>query len=109
MSNFRLLDVARQVEDEVNELLLNSRPPLLHRKQLADSAQSIPANIREAFGRRRGPEQNQYFRVAISSSEETEEHLRSNVAAKRLTTQRYWRLHHRLRVITKMIRSLMRE
>jgi four helix bundle protein len=107
--DFRLMDVARQVEDEVNDLLARSRRPLLHRKQLEDSAQSIPANIREAFGRRHGPERNQYFRVARSSSEETDEHLRSNAAAQRLDSSRYWRLHHRLTVIRKMLGRLMGE
>jgi four helix bundle protein len=105
-TDFRLLDAARAVEDEVNGLIAASRRPVLHRSQLEESAQSIAANIREAYGRRKGPERNQFLRVARSSSEETDEHLRSNVAARRIDQKTFWRLHNRLSVIEKMICAL---
>jgi hypothetical protein len=54
MAPFRVLEVARAVADETNKLLGNRRLRLLHRAQLRDSAQSIPANIREGMGRKPG-------------------------------------------------------
>lgn len=99
---FRLLDAARAVADEVNALL---RPTnrLIHRAQLRDSAQSVPANIREGLGRDRGPHRNQAYRDARGSAEETDEHLRANFADERLPRQTFFRLHNRLLVIIKMI------
>ena len=108
-NDFRLMDAARWVEDEVNDLLAHGRPPLIHQKQLGESAESIPANIREAYGRRQGAERNQFFRVARSSTEETDEHIRSNHAAHRIEKARYWRLHNRLTVIHKMLCRLLGE
>ena len=108
-NEFRLMDAARWVVDEVNQLLWSRGRRLIHHKQLEESSQSIAANIREAYGRRKGPERNQFFRVARSSTEETDEHLRANCAAKRLDDKRYWRLHNRLAVISKMLCRLMGE
>jgi four helix bundle protein len=107
-NDFRLMDLARLVNDEITVLLTSSRPPLLHQKQLAESSESIPANIREAYGRRAGPERNQYFRVARSSTEESDEHLRTNYRAQRIAPKRYWSLHNRLTVIHRMLCTLMR-
>ena len=108
-SNFRLLDVARAVVDEVNDLLDSSRRRLLHDGQLRDAVGSITANIREAYGRRQGAERNQFFRFARGSAEEAAEHLRTNVGAKRLEKSRFWRLHNRLIVIRRMLNTLMGE
>src|SRR5687768_18184971 len=109
MKELRVLDAARQVRDEVNVLLRSARPRLLYYEQLHDSAESIPANIREALGRRRGPERNQYFRVARSSAEETDEHLLANRNDGRITGRRYWSLHHKLVTIVKMLNRMMVE
>lgn len=103
------MDAARLVADEVQQLIERSRPPLIHQKQLSEAAQSIPANVREAYGRREGRERNQYFRVARSSTEETDEHLRANYAARRIPAKVFWALHNRLTVILKMLNRLMGE
>jgi four helix bundle protein len=103
----RVLDAARQVRSEVNALLRTARPPLIYDQQLRASAGSISANIREAFGRRRGAERNQYFRVARSSAEETDEHLLANHEDGRLAASRYWSFHHRLVTIVKMLNRMM--
>jgi len=107
VNSLRVLDAARAVVDEVNELLASSRPRLLYDVQLRDAAESIAANIREAYGRRRGAERNQFFRFARGSAEEADEHLRANYAANRLHAKRYWRTHNRLTVIMRMLGSLM--
>ena len=104
---FRVLQAAREVVREIEELLDDPRRRLLHDVQLRRSAQSITANIREAQGRREGPERNQLYRYAQGSSEETDEHLLRNFEKKRIPASRYWRLHNRLSVIAKMLRSLM--
>ena len=108
-SNFRVLDAARAVVDSVNQLLAHSRCALLYDSQLRDAAGSIAANIREAYGRRRGAERNQFFRYARGSAEEAGEHLRANFAATRLEPSLYWRLHNRLVVIRRMLDALMSE
>ena len=108
-NDFRVMDAARRVSDEVQQLLERVRPPLIHQKQLSEASQSIPANLREAYGRREGRERNQYFRVARSSAEETDEHLRANYAARRITPRIFWALHNRLTVILKMLNRLMGE
>lgn len=106
-NDFRLLDLARAVAEEIHELLRTARPRLLHYFQLEESAESIPANIREAYRRRTKGERNQFLGYARGSSDEADEHLRINRKEKRLGEARYWRLHHRLRVIRKMITSII--
>jgi four helix bundle protein len=104
-----LLGAARAVVDELNRLLGGTSPRLLYSAQLRDAAESIPANIREGMGRRKGAEREQFWRFARASAEETDEHLRANFAAKRIATSTYWRMHHRLMLIVKILRRLCRE
>jgi four helix bundle protein len=104
---FRVLAAARAVADEVNHLLRNPELALIHREQLRKSAEAIPANIREAMGRDVGPDRNKSYRVARGEAEETDEHLRANFADDRLAAPVYWRLHNRLKVIVRMLDSLM--
>jgi four helix bundle protein len=105
-SEFRLLDLARQVVDEVHRLLDAGRPRLLNENQLRECASSITANIREGLGRRRGRERDQFMRYAKASAEETDERLRTNYKASRLSGRTFWRLHDRLAVIGKIIDAL---
>ena len=107
-NKFRVLAAARLAVDDINDLLDKSGRQMLHVNQLRDSAQSITANIREALGRRRGPERDQYFRVARSSSDESDEHLRPNFVSRRIAGKRYWRIHNRLAVVSKMLDALLR-
>src|SRR5688500_15657191 len=95
----RVLDAARSIVDEVNRLLSRRGQKLIYDVQLQDSAGSMSANIREALGRREGPERNQFIRFARGSAEETDEHLRANYAVGRLPEPHYWRLHNRLTTI----------
>lgn len=106
-NNLRVLDAARAVVDDIVTMISRSRHPILHEAQLRDAAQSITANIREAYGRRRGPERNQFFRFARGSAEEADEHLRANFAANRLPARLYWQMHNRLAVIVRMLSALM--
>ena len=104
-----LLGVARAVVDELNHLLGGTTRRLLYSAQLRDAAESIPANIREGMGRRKGPEREHFWRIARASAEETDEHLRANFAAKRIGSGPYWRVHHRLMLIVKILRRLCGE
>lgn len=106
-TEFRTLDAARSVIDEVNALLRDRRHPLIHRAQLRDSVQSIAANIREGLGRGPGPDRNHFYRTARASAEEADEHLRVNRADGRIPPDVYWRLHHRLMTIVKMLNALI--
>jgi four helix bundle protein len=108
-NSFRTLDAAHAVADEVNLLLRDRKLSLIHRGQLRDSSQSIPANVREGLGRDAGPDRNQFYRVARGSAEETDEHLRANFADRRMAPAIYWRLHNRLMVIVKMINALQQQ
>src|SRR5688572_9185489 len=98
----RLIDAARLVADETNRILDGRRRHFLHETQLRKSAESIGANIREAYGRKAGPDRKHYLRISRGSAEETDEHWRANHATGRLDAPRYWRLHHRLMAIVKM-------
>src|SRR5688500_17777654 len=75
VGKFMLLAAAEAVVDEVNVLLASSRPRVLYRRQLEESAGSITSNIREGLGRREGPERNQFYRHARGSAEETDDRL----------------------------------
>ncbi|HEU4996973.1 MAG TPA: four helix bundle protein [Gemmatimonadaceae bacterium] len=108
-NKLRVLDAARTIVDAVNELIETSPRKLIYESQLRDSAGSIAANIREAYGRRPGPERNVFFRYAIGSAQETDEHLRANFANRRIDSKRYWQMHNRLIAIQRMLIALMEE
>ena len=95
------------VVDDINQMLDDRRFDMFYSAQLRESAGSITSNIREAYGRREGPERNQFFRFARGSAEETDERLRGNFAANRVPTKWYWRVHHRLMIIVRMLNVLM--
>ena len=107
VSNLRVLDAAQWIADEVHRLCLAPRSRILHVTQLLKSSQSIPANIGEGWGRRKGPDRNRFLGFALASAEETEEHLRTNYRARRLDAKTYWDLHNRLVTVRKMIEKLM--
>ena len=107
MAQFRVLDVARAVADETNKLLSNRGLRLIHRGQLRDSAQSIPANIREGMGREPGPHRNQAYRHARGSAEETDEHLRANFADGRIPSRAFWRIHNRISLVVKILTTII--
>ena len=107
--NLRVLEAARAVVHDVNRLIDGPSRRLINVDQLRASAASITANIREAYGRRKGPDRNQFFRFARASAEETDEHLRNNYAESRVPAKRYWCIHNRLSVIVKMLNRLMGE
>jgi four helix bundle protein len=103
-----VLEAAQLASERVNSLIDESRRKLLHVAQLRDSVQSIPANIAEGYGKGTPGEIAKSLRTARGESEETIRHLRSNLAAKRITARQYWPLHNLLVVIVKMLDSLLR-
>ena len=107
MAQFRVLEAARAVVDEINKLLGNRQLRLIHRGQLRDAAQSIPANIREGMGRKPGPHRNQAYRDARGSAEETDEHLRANFADSRLLPATFWQIHNRIALVVKMLTTII--
>ena len=106
--HFRVLEVARSVVDDVDALVQNGAGALASDKQILRSSQSIAANIREALGRRPGPERNQFFRFARGSAEETDEHLDAHYRNRRVATTTYWRIHHRVIVCIKMLNAMLK-
>ena len=107
MAQFRVLEAARAVADDTNKLLGNRHLRLIHRGQLRDAAQSIPANIREGMGRKPGPHRNQAYRDARGSAEETDEHLRANLADGRLPSTAFWRIHNRIALVVKILTTIV--
>ena len=107
MAPFRVLEAARAVTDEINKLLGNRQLRLIHRSQLRDSAQSIPANIREGMGRKPGPHRTQAYRDARGSAEETDEHLRANFADGRLPPATFRQIHNRIALVVKMLTTII--
>ena len=103
----RVLDAARAVVDDVNDLLDAHGSRLFYREQIRESAGSITSNIREASGRKRGGERNQFLRYARGSCEETDERLSANRRKSRLNDKDFWAIHNRLAVIVKMLNRMM--
>src|SRR5688572_11141463 len=103
MAPFRVLEAAREIADEINKLLGNRRLRLIHRAQLRDAAQSIPANIREGMGRKPGPHRNQAYCVSRASAEEADEHLRANFADGRVAPAEFWRIHNLIALVVKIL------
>ena len=103
---FRVLQVAREVVDELNALMDASKRRFINEGQLREAAGSITSNIREGYGSAAGKDRKQFLRFARGSAEETDERLRTNFAGKRLQAKTYWRLHNRLDVIRKMLDKL---
>jgi len=101
----RVLDGAQEVVDDINQLLKSRRLP--NAAQLRDAAESITANIQEAFGRDAGPDRNQFLRFARASAEEASERLRVRFRAKDISAKVYWPLHHRLVAVSRMLTNLM--
>jgi four helix bundle protein len=103
----RVLEAARAIVDEVNDLLDARGSRLIYRDQLRESAGSITANIREGSGRKPGGDRNQFLRFARASCEETDERLHANFRKSRLPEERFWPIHNRLAVVVKMLNRMM--
>ena len=103
----KLIGAARMIADEINRLIDRRGRRMLHALQVQDAAQSISANIREAYGRKAGLDRKRFLVFARGSAEETDEHCRANYAAGLLEPKTYWRLHHRLMAIIKLISALL--
>ena len=99
----RLIELARLVEDETNRLLDRRPHHYLHELQLRKTVGSICFNIREAYGRKSGPDRRYRLIIARGSAEEADEQWMSNFRSRRLAPQPYWRLHNRLMTIVKLI------
>jgi four helix bundle protein len=104
---FRVLEVARAIRDEVNQLLRSRKPGLIERAQLRRSSGSIAANIRESMGRKVGADRNVFYGYARGSAEETDEHLLGNYSDGRIARPVFYRLHNRIMLVLKMLDSLM--
>ena len=106
--DLNLLDASERVSDRLNELIESpSGRRLLHVDQMRRSAQSVAANIAEGFGRGTEGDRARLLRIARGEAEETIQHLRANVRAKRLAPEAYWSLHNLLVVIVKMLNSFL--
>ena len=102
-----VLDAAERAADAINRLIDRSHRRLLHVRQLRDSAQAIPANISEGFGRRKGGDRARSLEIARGETEETISHLASNFRARRIEPTDYWPIRNLLVVIVKMLSSLL--
>jgi four helix bundle protein len=106
--NLDVLDAAERVAQQVNELIDRSPPRrLLHIRQMRDSAQSIGANISEAFGREKGRDRAHRLEIARGEAEETIRHLSANFRTSRIGPREYWSLRNLLVVIVRMLNSML--
>ena len=108
--NLRVLVAAEEMVVAVVALFDERRPGrrrLLFRAQTLASAEAVPANIGEAFGRKTIADRNRVLVIARGEAEETIRHLKTNFTANRLDERSYWPLHNRLVTIVKMLDRLM--
>ena len=105
--DLHVLDAAAQASDRISRLIDRSRRPLLHTRQLRDSAEAIGANIAEGFGRGTPRDRARVLRIARAEAEETIYHLGANFRSNRIASSDYWAIHHLLVVIVKMLNSLL--
>jgi len=101
----RVLDAARIVEDDVNRLIKKHRLP--NSTQLRGAVEGISASIQEGLGRDQGPDRARFLGYAKGSAEEGNSRLRTRFAANDLPARDYWRNHHRLVTIVKMLDALI--
>src|SRR5690349_9023912 len=102
-TDLRVLDAARSVVDAIHSAMNRAIPSWPGGAQLRDAAESIVANIGEGFGRADGPDRIHFLRIARGSAEETNERLRILFAARRIEAVGYWRIHHRLVAVVRML------
>ena len=106
--DLKVLDAAQHAAKQLNALIDRStRPHLLHVRQMRDSAQSVVANIAEAFGRRKGRDRNRSLEIARAESEETISRLDANFEADRIEKAEYYGLRNLYIVIVKMLNGLL--
>lgn len=108
--NLRVLAAAEEMVAEVVALFDEPRPSrrrLLFKEQTLGCAESVPANIGEAFGRKTIADRNRVLGIACGEAEETIRHLKANLSANRLDKRSYWPIHNRLVTIVKMLNSLI--
>jgi four helix bundle protein len=101
-----VIDAAEQFAADIARLV-DDTPRLLHKHQLLKSAQSVSANIAEAFGRVSLPERKNRLSIARGETEEAIRHLRANFRAARITPRTYWPFHNRGVTISKMLSRLL--
>ena len=102
-----VLDAAERAADGMNRLIDRSPRQLLHVAQMRDSAQSISANIREAFGKSGPRDRARSLEIARAETEETIGHLGANFRTHRIPAADYWPLRNLLVVIAKMLTALI--
>ena len=103
-----MLDAADRATDRVAALLdgpFGRR--ILHATQMRDAAQSIGANISEAFGRGTERDRARVLRIARGEAEETIRHLSANFRSRRINSKDYWPIHNLLVVLVKMLNSFI--
>jgi four helix bundle protein len=108
--NLRVLAAAEDMVVHVVTLFDRPRPRgrrLLFKTQTLDCAQSVSANIGEAFGRKTVADRNRILGIACGEAEEAIRHLKANLSANRLDERSYWPLHNRLVTIVKMLNRLI--
>ena len=104
--NLAVLDAAEQFAADIVRLV-DSTPRLLHKHQLLKSAQSVSANISEAFGRVSLADRKNRLAIARGETEEAIKHLRANFAGERITPRVYWPRHNRAVTMVKMLNRLL--
>ena len=105
--HLNVLDAAKRAADGITKLIDRSPRRLLHVSQLRRAAQSIGANISEAFGRGPGRDRDHPLEIARGETEEAIHHLGTNFRSNRVGPKDYWPLHNLLVVIVKMLNGLL--
>ena len=105
----RVLEAAQLLVDAVLEVVGTFPPPdpAGLRRQLSESANSVAANIAEAFGRGCGHDKLYRLRIGRGSLEETQSHIKVSWKAGYLSKKDFYRIWNLTLVVGSMLTSLI--
>lgn len=110
--NLEIWQLAKELVVEIHKMTLNELPRFEHFEvgsQIRRSSKSVKSNIVEGYGRRRYKQEFIHFLIyALSSNDETIDHLETLFETESLTNEKlYNTLHDQLEVLGKKLNKFI--
>ena len=111
--NFEVWQLAREIVITIHDMILNNLPKFEmfeEGSQIRRSSKSVKANIVEGYGRRQYKQEFIKFLIyAISSNDETTDHLETLYETKSLQDENmYFLLHNKLETLGKKLNNFIK-